>query len=281
MKTYISVGIGDMMAFDSLLVKEERESITELYWACKFGKVLAPLMENNPSYPNLKKQYFIDDEVGANAMMDLDPIAAPFWHFRPDFKRNFQVGLSLFELNADDVQAIDVPGTFAEVCNDVRRGDQEFYESTFIKHANKPEYSDYILFHYPTSTRPRSDIASIDSSDWEFVENLSQNTNKKVIVVSDHEIEVPLSNYELLVNPDIQLVIDLSAHCDYYAGCDSFCAILSSKRLPKENLFVKTHDKNITSNLIGGGNPGFMYAYFNPHPPEDIAYFYKSYIGEP
>ena len=44
MKTYISVGIGDMMAFDSLLVKEERESITELYWACKFGKVLAPII---------------------------------------------------------------------------------------------------------------------------------------------------------------------------------------------------------------------------------------------
>ena len=44
---------------------------------------------------------------------------------------------------------------------------------------------------------------------------------------------------------------------------------------------VQGRYKNITSNLIGGGNPGFMYAYFNPHPPEDIAYFYKSYIGEP
>ena len=38
-------------------------------------------------------------------------------------------------------------GTFAEG-DDVRRGTAEFYESTFIKHANKPEYSDYILFHY-------------------------------------------------------------------------------------------------------------------------------------
>ena len=68
---------------DSFLLK--KKSITELYWAYKFGKVIAPLLENNPSYPNLKKQYFIDDEVGANAMMDLDPIAAPFWHLDQTF----------------------------------------------------------------------------------------------------------------------------------------------------------------------------------------------------
>lgn len=280
MKTYLSVGIGDMLCLDSLLVNEERESITEIYWACRFGTVLAPLFKNNPSYPNVTTQYFIDDEVGANAMRSLDPNAAPFWHFRPDFSRNFNIGLSLFDLSANDVQAIDVAGTFAEVCDDVRNGTAEFHGSSFLKNAKDPGYSDYILFHYPTSTRPRQDIASITESDWQFVEDLSQETGKQVIVVADREIDVPLTNFELLVNPDIQHIINLVAYCDYYAGCDSFCAILSAKRLPKENLFVKTHDQNIKSNLLGG-NSGFMYAYFNPHPPEDIAYFYKPYIGNP
>lgn len=282
MKTYLSVGIGDMMCLDSLLVDEERESITEIYWACRFGKVLAPLMESNPGYPNLSKQYFIDDEVGQRAMINLDPIAVPFWHFRPDFSRNFQVGLSLFGLQPNEVQAIDVAGTFAEVCNDVKNGvpkDKLFYESTFLKYADSPPYENYILFHYPTSTRPKQDISQITQSDWNFVESLSEKTGMKVVVVSDQSINVPLSNFELLVNPDIKLIVQLIAHCEYYTGCDSFCSILSSKRLPKEKLYIKTHDQNITSNLLSG-NCGFMYSYFNPHPPQDIAYFYKPYLGE-
>lgn len=283
MKTYLSVGIGDMMCLDSLLIDEERKSITEIYWACRFGKIIAPLMENNPGYPNIQKQHFIDDEVGKNAMINLDPVSVPFWHFRPDLPRNFQTGLSLFGLKETDVQAIDVAGTFAEVCNDVKRRVSKknlFFESTFIKYSNKPPYLNYILFHYPTSTRPRQDIAQITKSDWEFVNSLSIKTNKKVVVISDQKIEVPLSNFDLLINPDIKLIVDLISNCDYYAGCDSFCSILASKRLPKENLYVKTHDTNIANNLLTG-NSGFMYSYFNPHSPEDIAYFYKPYIGEP
>ena len=26
-------------------------------------------------------------------MAQLDPVAVPFWHFRPDFEKNFEVGL--------------------------------------------------------------------------------------------------------------------------------------------------------------------------------------------
>jgi len=282
MKTYLSVGIGDMMCLDSLLTKEERESITEIYWACRFGKIIAPLMQNNPGYPNLKKQHFIDDEIGKNAMVQLDPVAVPFWHFRPDFPRNFQIGLSLFELDGDEIQAIDVAGTFAEVCDNVKKGvskDELFYESTFLKNAKDPVHRDYILFHYPTSTRPKQDICQIDDRDWNFVEELSQKTNLQVIVISDNDITVPLSNYHLLVNPNILLIVDLVARCEYYAGCDSFCSILASKRLPKERLYIKTHDPNITTNLLSE-NCGFMYSYFNPHSPQDIAYFYKSYLGD-
>ena len=92
MKTYVSLGIGDLFFLDSILTSEEKESISELYWACRFGYIMQRLMENNPSYPNLKAQNTIADEVGKDAMASLDPIAIPFWHFRPDFQRNFEVG---------------------------------------------------------------------------------------------------------------------------------------------------------------------------------------------
>ena len=50
MKTYLSVGIGDMVFLDSILTLEEKATISEIYWACRFGKCLIPLMENNPEW---------------------------------------------------------------------------------------------------------------------------------------------------------------------------------------------------------------------------------------
>jgi hypothetical protein len=270
MKTYISVGIGDMVFLDAILTPEEKATISEIYWACRFGKCLIPLMENNPDYPNLVAQYTIPDEVGQQAMATLDPVAIPFWHFRSDFARNYEVGLSLFGLNPNEVQAVDAAGCFT----DRSRG---FVGSSFLKNAKPLDIGNYILFHYPTSTRPRSDIASISLEDWNFVDQLSKEKNLKVIVISDVSIDVPLSNYEHLINPDICYIVDLVASCTYYAGCDSFCSHLASKALPKENIFIKSHEANITEKLL---NTTFARA-FLPYSPEDVSTFYKTYIGYP
>ena len=268
MKTYVSLGIGDLFFLDSILTQEERDSISELYWACRFGYVMQKLMENNPSYPNLTAQYTIDDEVGKKAMESLDPIAVPFWHFRPDFQRNFEVGLKLFGLEEDwdkqNLQTIDAPSMFFD---DTR----PFTESSFVKHRKKID-EDYILVHYPTSTRPRQDIALITEEDIKFVNELSKETGYQVRVISDHEVNPALDNVEILINPDIVEVKDWAANCNYYAGCDSFCSILASKHLPKENIFIK-----LSPNFTGWNN--WLYRAFLPHSPEEVQQFYKSYIG--
>lgn len=270
MKTYISVGIGDMIYLDAILSPEEKESITEIYWACRFGVNIIPLMEDNSSYPNLIGHYIIDDEVGKQAMASLDPIAIPFWHFRPDFPRNYQVGLSLFGLNAEDVQAIDAANMFI----DTSRG---YHGCSFIKNARSVNHKNYILFHYPTSTRPRSDIATITNEDWNFVNTLSKETQMEVVVISDCPIHPPLDNSIVYVNPDIKYVVDLVASCSYFAGCDSFGAHLATKVLPKERLFIKSHNPNIKNQVL----TTTLYRHFCPHPKEDVAEFYKSYIGFP
>ena len=212
MKTYISVGIGDLFFIDSIMTKEEKESISEIYWACRFGYVMKDLMENNPSYPNLKKQHFIDDEVGKTAMRSLNPVCVPFWHFRPDFHPNFERGLELFgiedEWDNNNLQTIDVVSMFQD-------SERPFQESSFLKHSNRID-QEYILFHYPTSTRPRSDITSITSDDEEFLNKLSEKTGLPIKVVSDHSVDLNLNNYELLINPKITEVRDLAANCSYY-----------------------------------------------------------------
>jgi len=266
MKTYISVGIGDMVFLDAILTPEEKESISELYWACRFGHVLIPLLENNPDYPNLKAHYTLDDEDGKKAMESLDPIAIPFWHFRPDFPKNYQVGLKLFGLKEDEVQAINAVGCFEDTT-------RPYVGSSFIKNANPVDFDNYILFHYPTSTRPRSDIASITMDDWQFVENLSKEKGVKVIVISDKEIDVPVTDHKLLVKPSIKYIVDLAASCDYYAGCDSFGAHLAAKVLPKDRLFIK-----LSPNFTGWND--WLLRAFLPHPPQDVKEFYKSHIGK-
>lgn len=272
MKTYLSVGIGDMVLLDSLLTLEEKASITEIYWACRFGKCLTPLLKNNPDYPNVSLFHHIEDEVGKKAMAFLDPIAIDFWHFRPDFPRNFQMGLQLFQLqneyNDGKVQYINASELFYE-------SNRQFSGSSFLKYANPTNYGEHILFHYPTSTRPRSDIASITDSDWQFIEELSQQTGLKVLVIVDSQLIAPLSNCEVFVNPNIQFIVDLAASCSYYAGCDSFCAHLATKRLSKDRLFVKSHEPAIKEKLI----TSYFGRCFLPHSPEDIAYFYKPYLG--
>jgi len=129
MKTYISTGIGDMMALDAVMSPEEKESITEMYWASRFGPTLIPLFENNPEYPNLVKHHKISEEEGKKAMATLDSVAIPFWHFRPDFHPNFEVGLKLFGIENEEIQVIDVMERFRHVTNDVRSGvsNKEFY----------------------------------------------------------------------------------------------------------------------------------------------------------
>lgn len=270
MKTYISAGIGDMVFLDSILTLEEKATISEIYWACRFGKCLIPLFEDNSDYPNLISQHVINDNIGKKMMEQIQPIAVPFWHFRPDYPSNYEVGLSLFGLNYNEVQAIDAAKCFM----DTTRG---YVGSSFIKNAKPVDINNYMVFHYPTSTRPRSDIASINSDDWNFIENFSKEKNIKVIVISDCPIDIPLSNYQHLINPNIRYIVDLIASCDYYSGCDSFCAHLASKSLPKENLFIKSHESDIKNKLL---NTTFSRA-FLPHPPEDVAQFYKTYIGYP
>ena len=269
MKTYISVGIGDMMCLDSFLTDEERKSITEIYWATHAGKYLVPLMDGNGAYPNLRVQHLITDAAGRAVMQTVDPRAVDFWHFRPDFGPNFGAGLTLFGLEPSDVNAIDCAAIFYT-------SDRTYMGSSFLDNCGPQVEHDYILFHYPTSTRPRSDIATITEDDWNVVEAMSLERDLKVIVVADHNIDVPLSNYELLVNPDIKKIVNLAKHCDYYAGCDSFCAVLACQSHSADRISIKSHNPNIRDFIL---SDRWTQKAYMPQSVEDQILFHKPYLG--
>ena len=280
MKTYIALGIGDMMAIDALLTQEERNNISEIYWACRFGKDIAPLLINNTFYPNLKDQYIIDDSIGMDAMRMCDSNCINFWHFRPDFHRNYNIGLQLFGLEneRESLNVIDGAG--------ILNGTRTFTNSSFLDNAKLSDVlwdeigvapNEYILVHYPTSTRPRTDIAQIDDKDWKFIEELSNDTLLKIVIVTDTEINIEIPNSIILIKPNILSVIALTKFAKYYAGCDSFISILSSKILPTDNVFIKSHLSDIQNIVL---NSVVFQNYFKPNSPETISKFYKNYIGK-
>lgn len=274
MKTYLSVGIGDMMCFDTLMTQKERESITEIYWGCRFGKDIAPIIDHNVFY-TVKKHHFIEDKIGAENMKrtyQYNPTKDLFWHYRPDIEPDYTIGKELLNITSENLHHLDaVKMVFDE--------NRTFQGSSFLLNARLSDIkwgtlgipTGYILMHYPTSTRPRTDIATINNEDWEFINKLSRKTGLKVVIISDTPIQPPLDNYMTLEQVTMISIIALSKYASYYVGCDSFCAILSSKVLPPHKLFIKTHDQNIYRRL-----PTYTWIkkYFLPHDYKDIQEFY-------
>lgn len=274
MQTYLAVGIGDMMCIDSLMSQKERESISEIYWGCRFGKNIAPLIDHNKYY-NVKKHHFISDDIGQKAMRktkDYNLTKDSFWHFRPDIEPDFSIGKELFKIN--NITPIQSVGM-------VMDPNRTYQGSSFLMSAKyddvdwgklKIDPFKYILMHYPTSSRPRTDIAQINENDWNFIEKLSTNKKLKVIIITDTDIESPLNNCLILKEPPLTSIIALCKYAEYYFGCDSFTAILSCKVLSHKKLFIKTHDRNIYSKLP---NHTWLKKYFLPHKYQFIQHFYR------
>jgi hypothetical protein len=274
MKTYISVGIGDMVCIDSLLTNEERESITEIYWACKFGKDLIPLFEDNQFYPNIKNHHIISSTAGKAAMMKVESNAVNFWHFRPDFNYNFSVGRELFNVGSE-IGCIDAAGMLSS--------GRIYNGSTFLSTAKEEdvpwniyniEQYKYMVIHYPTSTRPRSDIATINDKDWESMLSIARDKNLKPVIITDTLIDnVP--GCLCLYRPPIKTIVSLIKYCSFYAGCDSFCAILAVKALAKENVIIKSHKQDIQDDILRNI---WTQKYFLPLSPLEISRIYKNIL---
>lgn len=265
MKTYMCAGIGDMFCVDTLLTQQERESITEIYWGCRFGKDLAPLISYNYFYPNVQKQHIISDEIG---MAHMDSYSKLFWHYRGDFPDNFRKGVELFGICKED---IDQDFSSHPVIFDRNR---TFQGSTFLQNACREDIESivpqkYILIHAPTSTRPRSDITVFTEQDWDKIYMLVDKYKLPLVVVSDYDIPIKEKTgvYSCL-NLPLKTVVALCKYAKMFIGCDSFCSILCSKVLNWQHMVIKSHDSNIKNTVMH--HYGYQ-TYFLPQTPDILS----------
>ena len=276
MKTYISAGIGDMVCIDSMLSNEQKHSITEIFWACKFGKELIPLFENNSYYPNIHNHHIITERAGIEAMKRIDQSACNFWHFRPDMSNNFKQGCELFNNPSFDF-IIDAAAMFSS-------SDSTYHGSSFIDCAVEQDVcwniydirpKEYMIVHYPTSTRPRNDIASISSSEWDNIKSIARSRQLKIVVITDSSEVAPSDEYKILFKPPIKTLVSLVKYASFYIGCDSFCSILAVKALEKDSILIKSHKSNIQQDILTNT---WQQKYFLPLTPQEISQIYKNYI---
>lgn len=295
MKTFISAGIGDAFCMDSILTQSERESITEIYWGCKYGKVLAPIFETNPSYPNLIKQHvmleedvikYFDEHFPPNYNHHGNPRCCSFWHFKNspgdyNHRDSFNIAAGIFGISLSEINQDFTPSRFFLDPN------RTFDKSTFIEISQMSDFNweqynikpqNYILMQHSSDNRPKSDISSINERDWEIVEKISQERNLPVVIITDRrDVEVPLTNYIILnvfdfpLENSLKMIVALCKNCSYYAGLDSYVGILASKVLTPDNLYVKSYNRNITQDLSSNV---WLHKFFMPHNVEDIKSFY-------
>jgi hypothetical protein len=273
MKTYLAVGVGDFVCIDSLLTKEEKESISEIYWGCRFGYAISELLSSNICYPNLKKHHIVPDEVGKSLMNLIEPNASEFWHFRPDFAGRAEMFLRKFSINRNEVNIIDA----AAILSDPSR---KFIKSSIVDNClqinvHNLASNSYILLHYPTSTRPRSDIARITNEEWTEIIKFSKNVNKKLVIITDVDLDLPSSeDIMVLKNSDIKSYPYLVKNCYYYMGCDSFIAGMAAKCLPANKISIKSHDPHVDRYIETTRGS----KYFLPHSVEEVKSFYKPFF---
>jgi hypothetical protein len=272
MKTYLSVGIGDFFCLDSLLTKEEKENISEIYWACRFGKEIGDILFENSDYPNFKKSYIIPDDVGRNLMKMVEPNAENFWHFRPDFPGRKELFLRYAGVSENELNIIDAVGIFKDQ-------NRKFIKSSMFLNCdkfkiNELEKDSYILVHYPTSTRPILDQAVFTEEDWKNIEDFAKKHNKKVVVVTDTKLNLESYNFIILYKFDIRYYPSLVKNCFYFLGCDSFLAVLATRIHTQDKISIKagkTHMPDINHFI----NDVWSSKYFLPYSPEIVSTFLK------
>lgn len=292
MKLIFSTGIGDAFCLDCLFTQDFRESITEIYWACKYGQPLSYVFKNNFFYKNLKQQYFLkendvknffESKFGKEYQHHSNPHVCKFWHFKDDpsdwnHRDGYELAHQVFGLN-EKIKFLNASA--------ILKQKQTFNGSSFLNNANLNDFdwdkynifpNEYILVHQSSDNRPKSDISSINEEDWQIIDKISIEQNKKVVIITDqNELKVPLKNY-LIINvfnlPLEKSLINICALCKYsyyYIGLDSYVGILCAKILNPEKLYIKSYDKNIYSTLE---NHTLLQNFFLPHNTKTIQKFY-------
>ncbi len=226
---FFTCGIGDYIAIDSFLRKEERESITKIYWGTRQRKNLMRLAVN--SFPNLKAQTIVhDDFTGPNTNM---------FCFNSIEDMGRKTGKIIYDKNIIDYS---ISVVFLEI---IKRRRIIYYSPLFkniladISKFNLPEK--FILVH-PYSDNLPDKQRDFSNSDWKYIINMAVSCNLPCVVVGQGDRSIPSSERIInLINKTTVLeVLEITKKAYSFIGSASFVSVFASKLICPNKILVKS-----------------------------------------
>ena len=227
-------GVGDVLAIESLMTKEERQSINAIYYATRAYKPCMELFENHPAFPNLKKQTAIwKDFTRIFCFHNKNHIADKLCAYQP----NALQGVVRKLMESIEDYSIEV----------IFKQNRTYKYSSFIS----LELADIGKFNLPKqyccicpySSNDKRDIRrDYDYFDW--VQTLSILKRKKLqgVVINVGSEIVP--NDPTIINlsnkTNIREAIEIVKQAQGYIGIDTAFSVIAAKVFKPENIIIKS-----------------------------------------
>lgn len=221
----LTCGLGDFVAIDSFMAKDERLAVDTVHWATRARAAMVDLVPF--VFPNVTWHVIQRDTWGA------------------PFTSDFCVS-SRDELPGLPADVIDLSVT--NVADDVRAGARGFTGSRFVgrtlcdvSHLGLP--SRYVVVH-PFSENARTDERDMTQPEWLAVQRYASDIGLPVVVLNKGG--EPLENkrrgvIDLSDRTTLLQGIEVTKHADVFIGCSSVFAAIAAKVLPQSRVFVKAN----------------------------------------
>ncbi len=243
-------GVGDIIAIESMMKDEERQSIDCIFYATRAAKPCIELFTNLKTFPKLKKQALLwknfTNVFGFNSKEQLvDKLCA----YQPDELQNTVRKL------ISGVEDWSISKIFPE--------NRKYTYSSFI-HNN---LASIIKFHLPrsyycicptSSNDKRDDKRDYNQADWQHTLDLLKSRNMFGVVINNDDTPIPSDNSIINLNnkTSIREAIEVMKSASGYIGIDTALSVIATKLFPKENIIIKSLNEHCYN---------WAHLYYTPH----------------
>jgi hypothetical protein len=237
---FISGGIGDVIAVESFLNNEDRQTLNTIFYATNKRQYLEELFKCLTNYPNLRHHETVWDDF------------SKFWCFYSleDYIRKAKD--QNFPCNSRVKLSKDL--SILHVVEDVKKGILKYNNSSFltemmavIDHFDLPPNYFVIL---PYSTDKRIKKRDFDENDWiEVLETLKEAGTIGIVINSESE-SIPTSDLLIDLSQKTRLTeaIEILKSAKGYFGIDSWMSVLAAKLFDSPFIQIKSQNQHCYNN---------------------------------
>jgi hypothetical protein len=229
-------GVGDIFALESYMTDAQREAVTTICWATNKRKIIQPLFEGLPSFPNLKDNLVVWDDFDKfwcflsknECRQRLTDPPAPFeaaedWSIVPKFDQFRRSGArstysSFLRYRLADVSGLCLPVRYVVIC--------------------------------PYSTDKRMQSRDFDDADWAATLYWLVKRETVGVVLNTGTDFVPKTGslLDLSNGTTLAQAVEVLKGSRGYIGIDSSLSVLAAKLFEFPNLMIKSKNSHCYNN---------------------------------